>query len=119
MKIYKQISIIFFLCILGDIISKLFPFPFPGSVVAMILMFLLLLFKVIKTEQVEDASNYLTSILASLFVSTTVSIVQYVDVLKSVFFRFILICVLSSIITFAVTAFTVTFIIKLKERKEK
>lgn len=119
MKIFKQVSIIFSLCILGNIISSLLPFPFPGSVIAMILMFLLLLFKIIKIEQIEDVSDYLTSILASLFVSTTVSIVQYADILKSVIFRFIIICVLSAIITFAVTAFTVTLLINLKKRRQK
>lgn len=119
MKIFKQVSIIFFLCILGNIISYFLPFPFPGSVAAMILLFVLLMLKVIKTEDIEEVSLYLTSILASLFVSTTVSIVQYADILKSVIFRFVIICVLSAIITFAVTALTVTLMISFKERKKK
>jgi len=118
-KIFKQASIIFSLCIIGDLISYLLPFPFPGSVIAMILLFVLLLTKIIKPYQIEDVANYLTSILAALFVTTTVSIMQYYDVLKNILFKFILICFIAAIITFAVTAYTVTFFIYFKERKKK
>ena len=118
MKIFKQVSIIFLLCIVGNIISMLLPFPFPGSVIAMVLMFVFLMTKVIKPHQVEDVSNYLTSILASLFVTTTVSIIQYFDVLKYVLVKFILICIIAAVITFIVTAYTVTFEIFLKERNK-
>ena len=117
MKIFKQVSIIFLLCIVGDIIANLLPFPFPGSVIAMILLFVFLLTKIIKPHQIEEIANYLTSILAALFVSTTVSIIQYYDVLRNDLFKFIFICIISAIVTFAVTAYTVTFVIYLKERK--
>ena len=117
MKIFKQVSIIFTLCIAGDIISRLLPFPFPGSVIAMVLLFVFLMTKIIKPHQIEDVSNYLTSILASLFVTTTVSIIQYFDILKNVLFRFLFICIAAAVITFAVTAYTVTFVIYLKNMK--
>lgn len=119
MKIFKQASIIFFLCIIGDLISYILPFPFPGSVIAMVLLFILLLTKIIKPYQIEDVANYLTSILSALFVTTTVSIMQYYDILKNVLFKFVLICFIAAIITFFVTAYTVIFVIKFKERKKK
>ena len=37
MKILKQITIVFLLCWLGEVISALLPFAFPGSIVAMLL----------------------------------------------------------------------------------
>lgn len=118
MKILKQICIIFSLCMFGDLISKILPFPFPGSVIAMLLMFLCLMTKIIKVDQIEEVSTYLMSILPMLFVTTTVSIIQYFDILKEILWKFVFICILSGIITFAVTAYTVTFVIYLKERKK-
>ena len=118
MKIFKQISIIFLLCIAGDIISGILPFPFPRSVIAMLLLFLLLMLKIIKPYHIEEVSNFLTSILAFLFVSTTVSIVQYFDILKNVIFKFIAVCIIAAIITFAVTAYTVSFVIRIKDRRK-
>lgn len=118
MKIFKEVSIIFLLCILGDILSNMLPFPFPGSVIAMVLLFILLVSKILKPHDIEDVANYLTSILAALFVTTTVSIIQYYDILKSVFLRFILICIIAAVVTFVVTAYTVTFVIYLKKRKK-
>ena len=56
MKTLLQIGIVFLICLIGEIISLILPFPFPGSVIAMILLFLLLLFGALKVEHIRPSS---------------------------------------------------------------
>ena len=120
MDLIKKTFIIFAICLLGNIISKCLPFPFPGSVLAMIILFLCLVFKIIKPKQIESVADFLLGNMALFFVPATVSIVSYIDVLKSILPRFLIICVLSTVITFVATAYsvklTVYIINKLKGR---
>ena len=41
MRILKQIGFIFGICLVGQIIAELIPVPFPGSVMSMVLLFIL------------------------------------------------------------------------------
>ena len=41
MRILRQVSLIFLICLLCEGIASLLPFPFPGSVLSMIVLFLL------------------------------------------------------------------------------
>ena len=42
MKIIKQLTIISAVCLAGEAVSAVLPFAFPGSVISMIMLFLLL-----------------------------------------------------------------------------
>ena len=59
MKILLQLAGIFALCLVGEGISDVLPFAFPGSAIAMILLLLGFLFKVIKPSAVEETGNFL------------------------------------------------------------
>lgn len=118
MNYLKQLAIIFSICIIGEYISFVIPFPFAGSLISMILMFGLLLFKIIKLEQIETTAKFLINILSFLFISTTVSIVQYFDSIKDIAFQLLFICLVSSILTFIVTVWVVSIIVYFTERKK-
>lgn len=122
MKIIKQTTIIFAICFIGDIISHFLPFPFPGSVLAMIMLFLCFILRIIKVETVQEVSDFLLKNMTILFIPPTVSIIEYTHILKSVFWRFIFICLITTLICFLCTAYSVKatmYIMKrLKERKK-
>lgn len=121
MNILKQLCTIFILCLFGELISSLLPFAFPASVISLILVFLLLFLKVIKPEQIADVSDYLLSTMAIFFVPAGVAIIEKFHLIKSSLLPLILITIVTTILTFAVTGYTVKFLIqrmtKMEEKK--
>ena len=120
MSFFRQIIRIFSLCCIGDIVSLILPFPFPGSVIALILLFLLLLFKAIKPEQINIVADFLLKNMAIVFIPSTVSIIAYLDVLSNILWKFLLICCVTTVFTFYCTAYSVKLAMYLlNQRKEE
>lgn len=107
MKIFRQIILIFILCCIGDTLSMVLPFPFPGSVLALILLFLCLVTKIIKADQINTLCDFLLKNMAIVFLPSTVSIISYIDVIVPVLWKFLFICTITTIITFFCTAYSV------------
>ena len=119
MKIIYQIGIIFALCWVSEIIEAFMPFAFPASVIGMILLFILLAFRVLKVEHIREKSDFLLSNMAFFFIPAGVSIINYFDVLKGNVGKLLLICFLTTILTFAATAWTVRGVLRLQNRGKK
>ena len=103
MKIIKQVGIIFLICWLGLVIA---------SIIGMILLFVCLLFGILKIEHIQEKSDFLLSNMAFFFVPAGVSIINYLDLLKSSLLPILVICVASTFITFAVTAWSVKLTVR-------
>ena len=74
MKLIKQMAIIFALCLAGDILSKFIPLP--ATILAMALMLILLGTKIIKVENIEEASGLIIGNMAMFFIPSNVSILE-------------------------------------------
>lgn len=114
MKILIQISIVFGICWIGEGMARLLPLP--GSVISMVLLLLLLLIQAVKPEHIREKSDFLLQNMAFFFIPAGVAILESFDVLAKSLIPFLTVCFLSTIITFAVTAFTVRSIIWLQKR---
>lgn len=119
MKIFRQLFTIFVLCMAGELISKILPFTFPASVLSMILLFVLLVLKIIKPERIKEVSEFLLGNMAFFFIPAGVGIIEKYSYIKKNLIVLFLICIITMVVTFAVTAFTVTQVIKLMNRKEQ
>ena len=119
MKIIYQIGIIFTLCWASEIIEGLLPFSFPARVIGMILLFILLAFRVLKVEHIREKSDFLLSNMAFFFIPAGVSIINYFDVRKGNVGKLLLICFLTTILTFATTAWTIRGVLRLQNRGKK
>ena len=104
-------------------IEHYLPFSFPASVIGMVLLLICLLTGFLKIEHVQEKADFLLSNMAFFFVPAGVSIINYFDELKSTAAQLILICIISTVVTFAVTAYSVVFTVHLmkkwKDRREK
>ena len=118
MDFLKQMSIIFAVCLVSNFISNILPFAFPGSIISMILLFVLLLTRVIRLRQVLDAGDFLLGNMAFLFVPTVVGLMEYLPVLWENILAFIVIIIVTTVLTFAATAYTVTAVIRLQQKKK-
>ncbi len=119
MDILKQLFLIFFLCICGEVIAALLPFAFPSSVISLLLLFLLLTLGIIKTPQIDKVSDFLLSTMAFFFIPAGVAIIEKYELIKGVLLPLCIITLFTTIFTFAVTGYTVSFFIKRMNKKEK
>lgn len=124
MKIFKQVALIASFSIVGEIISwiltLLIPsFFIPGSLIGMILLFILLKTKVIKYEWIDSVSEFFLSNMGFFFVPAAVSILEYFEVLAPIWPKLLLIITISFFITFASIGLSVKLTLYIAERKKK
>ncbi len=119
MKIITQIGVRFGVCLGGVGISAILPFPFPASVSAMLLLFALLLCRVVKPGQIDEIAGFLTKNMAILFLPAAVGIIESLDILRDSGIQILIICLVSTLLTFGVTATVVSLLMRLADRKER
>ena len=118
MKIIKQIGIFFTVCWLSQVVAAVLPLDFPSSVIGMIFLFVCLITGALRIEHVQEKADFLMENMAFFFVPAGVSVMNDFDVLKSSIVPFLVVCIVSTVITFAATAYSVTFVMKLMNRRK-
>ena len=118
MSVLWQIGLVLGLCLAGQGIEQLLPFAFPASVISLILLFILLVLRWIKAPHVKDVADFMLKNMGFFFIPSTVGVVQYLDLFSGALVRFLAVCILSTIITFAVTAYTVQGVMRLLEKRQ-
>jgi holin-like protein len=68
---------------MGKAISSLLPIPFPGSIIALILLFLGLRLGIIKVDWVLMSSNFIIKYMVILFIPLSVGIINYFELLMN------------------------------------
>lgn len=119
MKTLLELSLIMALCLVGELLSSLIPFPVPGTILALCILFILLKTKLIKLSWVEDAGDLLLKNMTLLFVPTGVKIMAYFGVIKDIWWKLLLLCIVATALSFLATALVVTGIMKLSKKGEK
>lgn len=114
MQILLQLAIIFTLCLLGEGLALMLPFPFPASVISLILVFLVLYSGALKIHHIKWQTDFLLDNMAFFFIPAAVSIVDNLHLLQGHLLSILLICVVSTITTFFITAKTVQLTIRLQ-----
>ncbi len=116
-KILVQTGIVFGLCWLGVCIEAVLPFSFPASVISMLLLLALLALRVLKVEHIQEKSDFLLANIPFFFIPPAVSILEYLDIVGSNLAALLVVCTVSTLVTFAATVWAVRATRRLMERR--
>ncbi|MEH2921628.1 CidA/LrgA family protein [Samsonia erythrinae] len=83
---------------LGIGLSALLPITLPGSIIGMLILFLLLSFQIIPAQWVKPGCHQLIRYMALLFVPIGVGVMQYFDLLRAQFAPVIVSCSVSTLV---------------------
>ncbi len=115
----REFMLIFTINYVGMLLSKILHLPLPGTIVSLLLLFLMLQFKVLKLEKIENAGNFLLLNMTIFFMPPTVKIIDSYELLEKDLFKIIVIIIISTFLTMGITGKVVQLMIDFKERKEK
>lgn len=124
MKIFKQLILIIAFTLLGVLISYLLSLAninFPGSLIGMILLFLFLLFNLIKVDSIDQVSKFFIDNMGIFFVPGAILILNKLEVISVIWWKLTIIILGAFVISFTATYFSVklTLYLQNKRRIEK
>lgn len=96
--------ILLFMQSLGTFLSNYFKLILPGNLTGLLLLFLALMFKIIRLEQVETAAGLLLDNMMALFIPLNVGVITILPRLKQEWVAIITSILASTIIVMVVTA---------------
>ena len=114
MKYIKQVLIILGFTALGELLSRLIPFPIPAAIYGIVLMLIALGTGILKTEQVKETSGFLISIMPVLYVPVCVRILEYWGLISSNLAAILTVTIVSTWLVFAVSALVTQQLLKKK-----
>lgn len=118
MKYIFQLTIIFGISFVGELLNALLPLPVPASVYGLVILFLLLCTKIIKLEQVETVSEYLMAIMPIFFIEPTVGIMKSYGLVKGKILPLFVACFLSFGAVIAVTGLVSQMMIRMQKKSK-
>ena len=117
MKYIKQICLILLFSFLGELCRYLIPITIPASIYGMMLLFGALALKIIRIEDVRETGMLLTSILSMLFVVPMVQLMDFWPVMRPVLIPVLVICIVGTVLVFAVSGIVTQWLIRKGEKR--
>lgn len=119
MKLLLQIAVLLGICLVGEGLSSLLPFPFPASVISMILLFVLLAVGWLRVEHIRQKADFLLKNMAFFFVPSGVGLMEHFEVVGQNLLPLLVICTVSTFLTFGATALTVKLVNRLQNSRRR
>ena len=116
MKVTTQCGFLSLVCLAGVVFSRGLPFPVPSNVMSMLILFALLASQVLKPAQIRETTDVLLGNMALFFIPSGVGILAHIGELRSNAAALIAICLVTTLMTFAASAFTVLSVVRLQRR---
>jgi len=118
MKYIMQFAIIIVISFVGEILNYLIPFPIPGSIYGMLILFFALLFKVIKVEQVKDVGSFLIKIMPIMFIPAAVGMIDVWSEIENIIIPITIITLLTTIIVMISSGLATNLVLACDSKKD-
>lgn len=119
MKYLKQLMIILVICLIGEILARLLPIPFPGNIMAMLLLTGLLATKAIKESQIKETGNFLLELLGLTIIPVSVSVLDHMELVSQIWMQLLVISLIILVAVFASCALTIRLTSRMLDRSRK
>ncbi|TDB62629.1 CidA/LrgA family protein [Photorhabdus khanii] len=104
---YLRAFVLIYLCLLaGNAISALLPIAVPGSIIGMLILFVLLAFQLIPAHWAKPGCSLLLRNMTLLFLPIGVGVMNYYDQLSQQILPIILSCLISTAIVMIIVAYS-------------
>ncbi|OMD34400.1 MULTISPECIES: CidA/LrgA family holin-like protein [Paenibacillus] len=103
-RIIIQVFLLYLFYLAGDYLQKQLHLPVSGSIVGLLLLFVLLLFRVVPLKWIEEGATTILAYLPLFFIPATAGIVNHMDIFSGRGLLLILILIVSSVLTIAAAA---------------
>ena len=100
----------------GELLHGILPLPVPAAVYGLVLLFIALCTGVLKLSQIEETADFLLGIMSIMFVPAAVGIVNLLDILADSWWKIVVICILTTFTTIAITGHTAQLLVRLRGR---
>ncbi|UOE93507.1 CidA/LrgA family protein [Alkalihalobacillus sp. LMS39] len=117
-RIMVHIMILYCLFFIGVQIQTRLNLPIPGSIVGMLLFFLLLFFKVIQPKWIEEGTTLLLRHMPLLFLPVTVGVIGFVHLFSGTGIFLVFIAIFSTVIVIVVAGLTTQWLVQKKEKSD-
>lgn len=116
MKIFNQLALILGIWAIGEYISSFIGdiIAIPGSIIGMILLFILLQLKILKLDNIKEVSNFFLDNMAIFFIPAGVSLINSLSIIRNNIFILIVEIALSTVMVMYITGIVVEKMIKRK-----
>ena len=118
MRILLQIALILGICYAGDLIHDYTGIPVPGNILGMLILLLLLCLKIVKLDQIKEVSDFFLKRLSFFFLPPAIGLMLVGDDVKSQWPILLLLCIAITIVTMAMTGWTVQ-LLSLKDKQKE
>lgn len=117
-KVY-QLFLISLIGLTGTILPKLLPIAVPPSIIGMMLLLILLVTRTVKLNQIGDVAHFFLTYMGLLFIPPVVDVAARYHLLGEQIVQFIIICVLSTVLTFVSSLGAAKLVIYMQEKYSK
>ncbi|MCH1625362.1 CidA/LrgA family protein [Ferdinandcohnia quinoae] len=114
-----QVGILYLFYFVGNLVQELLTIPIPGSIIGMLLLFLLLSTGLMKEKWLASGSQFLITYLSLLFVPATVGLIDYLPIFKGKGIITVVITLVSTYLVMFVSGIIGQVIAKGKEHKQQ
>lgn len=117
-RIVIQVFLLYLFYLAGDYLQKQLHLPVSGSIVGLLLLFVLLLFRIIPVKWIEDGATTILAYLPLFFIPATAGIVNHMDIFSGRGLLLILILIVSSVLTIGAAAHSSHWLSKLNIKRK-